>query len=210
MREPDRPAWHDLVERHLGLVRQVARRLHGRLPGCVQVDDLVSAGYVGLCQAAQRFEPARGVQFRTYAQERVRGAMIDWLRAMDYIPRRTRQSTPPDEIPMKVSYDHPAVDSREGPYGFRPTAEYPGWGMLLPGPNGCPVAHAMAQEWPAIYHGLHPIEQRIVDMRYREEKTLKAIGAHLGLHESRICQMHTEILARWRLWVEQTEGMGDE
>ncbi len=79
-----------LVE-HLPIVRFLARRIHERLPQHVDIEDLVSAGVVGLMDAFAKFDPAKKVQFRSYAQFRIRGAILDSLRTLDWSPRELRR-----------------------------------------------------------------------------------------------------------------------
>ncbi len=76
---------------HLPIVRFLARRIHERLPQHVDIEDLVSAGIVGLMDAFQKFDPAKKVQFRSYAQFRIRGAILDSLRTLDWSPRELRR-----------------------------------------------------------------------------------------------------------------------
>ena len=76
---------------HLPMVRFLARRVHERLPQHVEMEDLVSAGIVGLIDAFHKFDPSKQVQFRSYAQFRVRGAILDSLRALDWGPRELRR-----------------------------------------------------------------------------------------------------------------------
>ncbi|HCT61622.1 MULTISPECIES: FliA/WhiG family RNA polymerase sigma factor [Acidobacterium] len=76
---------------HLPTVRYLARRIHERLPHHVELDDLVSAGVVGLLDAMRKFDPAKKVQFRSYAQFRIRGAILDSLRMLDWSPRELRR-----------------------------------------------------------------------------------------------------------------------
>jgi RNA polymerase sigma factor for flagellar operon FliA len=80
----------ELVERHVSLVIHVARDFQQRLPRSVDPGDLVSAGNVGLVQAARRFDPGEGASFATFARHRIRGAMMDSLRRIDPISRRLR------------------------------------------------------------------------------------------------------------------------
>lgn len=79
-----------LVE-HLPIVRFIARRIHERLPQHVEIEDLVSAGVVGLMDALSKFDPLKKVQFRSYAQFRIRGAILDSLRTLDWSPRDLRR-----------------------------------------------------------------------------------------------------------------------
>jgi RNA polymerase sigma factor for flagellar operon FliA len=76
---------------HLPIVRFLARRIHERLPQHVDIEDLVSAGVVGLMDAFAKFDPTKKVQFRSYAQFRIRGAILDSLRTLDWSPRELRR-----------------------------------------------------------------------------------------------------------------------
>ena len=80
-----------LLLEHLPTVRYVARRIHERLPQHVELDDLVSAGIVGLIDAFEKFSPSKQVQFKSYAQFRIRGAILDSLRMLDWSPRELRR-----------------------------------------------------------------------------------------------------------------------
>jgi RNA polymerase sigma factor for flagellar operon FliA len=80
-----------LLLEHLPIVRFLARRIHERLPQHVELDDLVSAGVVGLMDAFSKFDPNKKVQFRSYAQFRIRGAILDSLRTLDWSPRDLRR-----------------------------------------------------------------------------------------------------------------------
>ncbi|HUZ04114.1 MAG TPA: FliA/WhiG family RNA polymerase sigma factor [Acidobacteriaceae bacterium] len=80
-----------LLLEHLPVVRYIARRIHERLPQHVEMEDLVSAGMVGLLDAFNKFDTGKNVQFRSYAQFRVRGAILDSLRTLDWSPRDLRR-----------------------------------------------------------------------------------------------------------------------
>ncbi len=82
-----------LIETYLHLVRSTAERMHMRLPGEVDVEDLMSAGLFGLMDAIDAFDLERGVKFETYCTQRIRGAIFDELRAMDWVPRLVRSRT---------------------------------------------------------------------------------------------------------------------
>jgi RNA polymerase sigma factor for flagellar operon FliA len=95
--------WHDykrdstdkalrnrLIEQYLPLVQYNARRVWARLPDDVEIDDLISAGLFGLVDAIEAFDVSRGVKFETYCVQRIRGAMLDELRANDWVPRLVR------------------------------------------------------------------------------------------------------------------------
>jgi RNA polymerase sigma factor FliA len=80
-----------LMVEHLPIVRFIARRIHERLPQHVPIDDLYSAGVVGLLDAFGKFDPSKQVHFRSYAQFRIRGAILDSLRTLDWSPRELRR-----------------------------------------------------------------------------------------------------------------------
>lgn len=79
-----------LIEHYLPLLRIHARRLRASLPGCVSVDELASAGAVGLISAVEAFDPSRGIKFETFSARRICGAMYDELRRQDWVPRLVR------------------------------------------------------------------------------------------------------------------------
>src|SRR6195256_788639 len=79
-----------LVEQYLPLVKYNGERIWARLPEGVELDDLVSAGVFGLMDAIEAFDLSRGVKFETYCVPRIRGAMLDELRTMDWVPRLVR------------------------------------------------------------------------------------------------------------------------
>lgn len=80
-----------LILDHLPQVRLIARRIHERLPGSVSLDDLVSTGIVGLIAAIDHFDPKMNVKLKTYAEYKIRGAILDSLRGMDWAPRQQRK-----------------------------------------------------------------------------------------------------------------------
>ena len=80
-----------LILEHLPQVRLIARRIHERLPESVSLDDLVSTGIVGLISAIDHFDPMHNVKLKTYAEYKIRGAILDSLRGMDWAPRQQRK-----------------------------------------------------------------------------------------------------------------------
>src|SRR3979490_739602 len=79
-----------LIEKYLPLVRHTAERVWSKLPDGVDLNDLISAGVFGLMDAIEAFDLSRGVKFETYCVPRIRGAMLDELRTMDWVPRLVR------------------------------------------------------------------------------------------------------------------------
>jgi RNA polymerase sigma factor for flagellar operon FliA len=85
------PWKQEQIEQYLPLVKRIAGRLAMSLPPHIDEDDIISYGVFGLLDALERFEAARGFKFETYASIRIRGAMIDGLRTMDWVPHSARQ-----------------------------------------------------------------------------------------------------------------------
>src|SRR5437016_8541969 len=92
---------NQLVEHYLPLVKYNAERIWSRLPEGVELDDLISAGVFGLMDAIDAFDLERGVKFETYCVPRIRGAMLDELRTMDWVPRLVRSKASRLEVARK-------------------------------------------------------------------------------------------------------------
>jgi len=102
----------ELIERHRPLVQLIALRLHKTLPKSVQVDDLISAGLFGLFDAINKFDPSRGVKFKTYCPPRIKGSILDQLRSEDWVPRQAR---------AKAGRIQEATKDLAGRFGREPT-----------------------------------------------------------------------------------------
>jgi RNA polymerase sigma factor for flagellar operon FliA len=87
----DSEARERLLLEHLPQVRYIARRIHDRLPAQVPLEDLIHAGVVGLIDAVEKFDPSKNVQLKSYAKFRIRGAILDSLRELDWSPRHLRR-----------------------------------------------------------------------------------------------------------------------
>lgn len=83
----------DLIMEHVPLIKYHAYRIATQLPPNVEINDLINAGVLGLIDAVEKFEPSRGVKFKTYAELRIRGAMLDSLRELDWAPRSLRKKS---------------------------------------------------------------------------------------------------------------------
>lgn len=102
-----------LVESHLPLVKFIADRMAMKLPASVDRDDLISAGMIGLLDAVDKYDSSRGVMFKTYAEMRVRGAMLDSLRDLDWAPRSMRRRAREVEaayLQIEQNYNRPAKE----------------------------------------------------------------------------------------------------
>ena len=79
-----------LIMDYAALIRFVAQRIASRLPSNIDIDDLISAGVIGLMDAIEKYDPSRDNKFKTYAEFRIRGAILDELRSQDWVPRSVR------------------------------------------------------------------------------------------------------------------------
>src|SRR5262245_7957937 len=104
----------EVLRRHLPLVRRVVQRLAARKPPHIEIDDLVSWGIVGLLDAITKYDPRKEASFSTYAQFRIRGAVLDHLRSLDWVPRSVRQ---------KASLIEKVAHGLEGTLGRPPDEE---------------------------------------------------------------------------------------
>lgn len=105
---------NELVEYYIPLVRRQAERIWAKLPNEIELDDLISAGSFGLMEAISAYDLDRGVKFETFCLQRVRGAILDELRSLDWVPRKVRS---------KASRLNEAYKVLEGKFGRRPSEE---------------------------------------------------------------------------------------
>jgi RNA polymerase sigma factor for flagellar operon FliA len=87
----DRNNREQIIKDYVPLVKFVAHRIASRLPSHVELDDLINSGILGLMDAIEKFEPARNIKFKTYAELRIKGAILDGLRDLDWVPRSLRR-----------------------------------------------------------------------------------------------------------------------
>ena len=87
------PVQEEMVLQYAPLIKYIASRLALRLPPHISLEDLISSGIIGLMDAVQKFDPQKNINFKTYAEFRIRGAMLDELRSLDWVPRSVRKKT---------------------------------------------------------------------------------------------------------------------
>ncbi|MBI2027569.1 MAG: FliA/WhiG family RNA polymerase sigma factor [Deltaproteobacteria bacterium] len=83
----------ELIQEYMPLIKFIAKKIAMRLPANIELDDLVSSGVIGLIDAIEKYDPTRDNQFKTYAEFRIRGAILDELRAQDWVPRSVREKS---------------------------------------------------------------------------------------------------------------------
>lgn len=169
---------------YLPLVERVAKRVARRLPANVSLDDLVGAGSVGLIDAVKRFDPARAPSFAAYAELRIRGAILDHLRSVDWLPRSMRASVKRGESESAV------VSVDDHTIGFEAFAD------AGPSPSMAFEQRERQAGLAAAITQLPERSRRVLALYYIDELTLKEIGEVLGVTESRVCQLHSEAVQR--------------
>jgi RNA polymerase sigma factor for flagellar operon FliA len=217
-----------LLMEHLPTVRYLARRIHERLPQHVELDDLVSAGVVGLIDAFSKFDHTKKVQFKSYAQFRIRGAILDSLRTLDWSSRELRRKgraveeairsvtqrvgrAPSEqeiakEMELTLSeYQLLLGDLKGLEIGSLERSEDSGDEELayIPGsPEDDPLFRClkgeMKQRLAEAIDELPEKERMVLTLYYYEELTMKEIGLTLGVVESRVSQIHSSAVVRLR------------
>jgi RNA polymerase sigma factor for flagellar operon FliA len=177
------------------LVWYVVNRIRPRLPASVSEDELFSAGMFGLMRAARSYDASRGAGFKTYAYHRIRGAILDDLRRMDFLPRslRERAREQGEDAPSMVAI---------------PTDE-DGHESLSARPQEAACEQEDMQDLLEREIDNLPDKMRIVmSLYYREEMKMREIGERLNLTESRVSQIHSNAVSRLRLALRGAAGDG--
>jgi RNA polymerase sigma factor for flagellar operon FliA len=184
-----------LAECYLPLVERIAGKLQRGLPASVEVGDLLSAGTIGLLQAIEAFDPDRGLRFATFAPWRIKGAMHDWLREIDWVPRLARsRERAGTEQPVQVGSLF-RVTARSGEsWADRTVAD----DLAEPRADAAAQRSAADDAWRELLRGLSKTERLLLLLLYREQLTMQAVGRQLGLSESRVSQVHTALVRRLR------------
>jgi RNA polymerase sigma factor for flagellar operon FliA len=181
------------VQKHLELVNQVVARFMKKLPGNVDRGDLVAAGMYGLVTSLERNGGDGGEAFAGYAKMRIRGAILDELRAQDWLSRRARWAA----TAQREDYTGPVAL-----VGFDDVSEGERVGSLADA--GAPDALALLEvlgdraEVAAAVAQLPPREAEVVRMHYFEGVEFKTIAQQLGVSAPRVSQLHARALGRLR------------
>lgn len=132
---------NDWLERYAPLVKRIAHHMLARLPANVERDDLVQAGMIGLVDAIQRYEECQGTQFETYANQRIRGAMLDELRANDWLPRSVRKSQRQIETSLQKLEQQLGRPPSESEVARDMGLELAAYQEMLADARGCQLVH---------------------------------------------------------------------
>ncbi|MFO7180318.1 MAG: FliA/WhiG family RNA polymerase sigma factor [Pseudomonadota bacterium] len=214
-----------LYERYMPLVRRIAMRVVRTLPANVTLDDLLSAGWLGLSEALGRRTSAMNEeQFEAYASHRVRGAILDHLRMLDPLSRKLRgasrritevtaqlgvrlgRAPTEEEISAELGVSLPEYHKLLGDIANGGLARLEIMASDGPVQDTTPELLAERREMvDRIAHALDSLPERlklVVGLHYQEECSFREIGEILGVTESRVCQLHAEAIHRVRAKLE--------
>jgi len=222
---------NQLAEHYLPLVRLVGGRLAISLPPHLDRDDLLSSGFFGLLDAIDRFDVSRNIKFETYAGVRIRGAMIDYLRAKDWIPVTMRQkirkyeqtvyrlenelgrSATDKEIAdaLEISLDELQVLVGQcNAATVIPLEEYLQNDSAETADNNPADAMEMLEIKDMLAKAIDKLaekERTVISLYYYEELTLKEISLILHLSEARISQLHTKAVLKMRNFLARNKSI---
>lgn len=211
------------VQDYLPMVKRVVRQLQAQAQGAMDADDMAQIGLMGLLEALRRYG-APDEAFGAYARQRVRGAILDELRRQDWRPRSVRQAAhktrdavrelrrklgkepTPAQIQQALGFDETdylAWEQAESAEAMTSLDEMLEAGADMPSHTHDP-AHAVLQRLALeqVLAGLSGREQRVVQLYYEYELSLKEIAVVLELSEARICQINKEALRKLRAALE--------
>ncbi len=215
----------EVVTKHAPLVKRIAYHLMSRLPPCVQADDLIQAGMIGLLEASRNYDVTQGASFETYAGIRIRGAMLDEIRKNDWAPRSVHRKARKVAEAVRIIENSKGRDARDSEVAEVLQMTVEEYHQVLQDANGYLVmsfddlgmddeatAAQFADKSPGILEGLQredfkknlaeaiaglPERERLVmALYYDEELNLREIGSVLGVSESRVSQIHSQALIR--------------
>ena len=218
-----------LLKQYGPLVRRLAHQMIAKLPANIELDDLIQVGMIGLNDALSRFDANQGVQFETFATQRIRGAMLDELRGGDWMSRGDRrhqraiesavhkleqklqrapnESEIADEMGMMLADYQELLGKVRGTQLFyledlsgEDGDDFLDRHVADEGANPLDMLEdqRMRQALVDAIGRLPEREQQVMSMYYEHDMNLKEIAAVLGVTESRICQLHSQSIARLR------------
>jgi len=220
-----------LILDHLPQVRLIARRIHERLPENVSLDDVISAGVLGLISAIDHFDPAHNVKLKTYAEYKIRGAILDSLRDLDWAPRQKRKMARQVQAAIHTVsqrvHREPIEEEIAGELHLD-LAEYHQWLADLQG-LGIGTLECAGEEGQDLLsyisdddrhlpsrqleraelekllaeaiEQMPAIDRTVISLYYQEDLTLREIAQVVNLHQSRISQLKSQAILRLRAYL---------
>lgn len=221
-----------VVTEYATLVKRIAYHLMSRLPACVQVEDLIQAGMIGLLEASKNYDPSQGASFETYAGIRIRGSMLDEIRKGDWAPRSLHRKVreisqaireiegaegrdaKDTEVAKKLEMslmEYHQILQEANSHQILSFEDLPsgdsgmttGLSEKIAGPLESLLKTNTKDLLAKAIEGLPEREKMVMALYYDEELNLRETGAVLGVSESRVCQIHSQALIRLRARVAQ-------
>jgi RNA polymerase sigma factor for flagellar operon FliA len=221
---------NELLKQYSSLVRRLAHQMIAKLPANVEIDDLIQVGMVGLSDALARFDVSQGVQFETFATQRIRGAMLDELRGSDWMSRGDRRHQRSIESAVHKLEQRLGRAPSESEIAREMGLQLQEYQELLGKVRGTQLVYLedmsgddgdedfldrhmvdtdsnplgrlsdrkMREALVSAIEQLPEREQYVMSMYYEHDMNLKEIAAVLGVTESRVCQLHSQSIARLR------------
>lgn len=214
-------------------IRAIALHFKARLPGHIEVSELMAAGALGLMEALNNFQPAVGVRFETFADNRIRGAILDELRRMDWFSRGLRQKMKRlEQVIREFEQENGQAPSREelsditgqereelestlealnsqivlSLEGIQEQGLEPEDRLNRKDPAGTVLAQDIIDKLTHLIDRLTEREQMVLSLYYTEELNMKEIGAVLNVTEGRVSQIHSQALAKLKKMFQQQHG----
>lgn len=220
-----------LIRQHAPLVRRIAQHMIAKLPPNVELDDLIQVGMIGLADALSRYEASQGVQFETFAGQRIRGAMLDELRENDWMSRSSRKGQKDIERAIHKLEQELGRAPKESEIATSMELPLDEYQSLLSKVRGTQLVYLedlspgdedsasyldryvgdadadplnmlrddrMRTALVAAIEHLPEREKYVMGMYYEHDMNLKEIAAVLEVTESRVCQLHSQAIARLR------------
>jgi RNA polymerase sigma factor for flagellar operon FliA len=205
-----------IVLEHTPLIRYIVNRIAVRLPSHIDLDDLHNTGVIGLMDAIEKYDPDKNCKFKTYAEFRIKGAILDQLRSLDWVPRSVRQKSRKlevaDSLGLEIDKFHRLLNQVRGISlvnleeirGTSSDGDRTGTfaDIIEDVHSENPFASLKVVETKHFISDtiatLPEKERLVVSLYYYEDLNMKEIGNILGITESRVCQIHTKAVLRLR------------
>jgi RNA polymerase sigma factor for flagellar operon FliA len=230
---PTRKNADELVRVHSDLVKRIAYHLCARLPSSVEVDDLMQAGMIGLLEAASQFQDGKGATFETYAGIRIRGAMLDSLRQLDWTPRSVHRRAREVAQAMQQIERDTGSEASAADIAAKMGISLGEYHVIVQDAAGCHLASLEDMESTdscddrldplravtdenfrlALVEAIDTLPEReklIMSLYYQDELNLKEIGKVLGVTESRVSQLHGQAVSRLKARLSGWRGVLSE
>jgi RNA polymerase sigma factor for flagellar operon FliA len=218
------PKGEDLVLAHLGLVKRVALHLKARIPAFMELDELIQVGMIGLLEASRAFDPVKGIEFENFAHSRVRGAMLDEVRRLSFLPRSAvafnkEHNTTVHALAAELGRapsqaeiaDYMGKDLEDFHKERGKAKRFETYSMEVVTEEVMSIADDASQQPDVIVEEaqfmdavtdaiaqLPEREQLVMQLYYVEEFNLKEIGETLGVSESRVSQILSSVVKKLR------------